>query len=249
MKAVIVAMLLGSTVAAAQPNEAERLYTEGQKAYDDKRYDDALAAWDKSYELSHLPGLVFNIAQAHRLRGDCWKAVEAYRKFVELDPSSPQRATAEGLVKELEPCKDAPAPPVIERHDAPPPPPPPKITVSVGQVDHVEVDRGRGKRAAGIAIALGGLAALGTGIYFGSRADSLASEVAAACATGCAWADVKDRDAEGHTDALLQWVLLGTGAASLVTGGILYYVGVTDHGAVAVTPHRGGATLSWSRLF
>jgi tetratricopeptide (TPR) repeat protein len=247
-RAVVLALLLASGVAAAQPNDAERLYTEGQKAYDDKRYDDALAAWDKSYELSHLPGLVFNIAQAHRLHGDCWKAVEAYRKFVELDPSSPQRATAEGLIKELEPCKDAPAP-VVEHHDAPLPPPPPKVRISVGQTDHVDVDRGHGKRVAAVAVAIAGLAAIGTGVYFGGRADSLATEVHDACAMGCAWADVKDRDAEGHTAALVQWGLLGAGAAALVTSGILYYVGATDHGTVAVTPHGGGATLSWARSF
>jgi len=55
-------LLLVARTATAQPNDAERLYTDGQKAYDDKRYDDALAAWEKAYELSHLPGLVFNLA-------------------------------------------------------------------------------------------------------------------------------------------------------------------------------------------
>jgi tetratricopeptide (TPR) repeat protein len=97
----IVALL--TAVAAAEP-EAERLYNEGQSAYDAQRYDDALAAWNKSYELSHLPGLVFNIAQAHRLRGDCAKAVEAYKKFIALDPKSSERSTAEGFIKDLSPC-------------------------------------------------------------------------------------------------------------------------------------------------
>src|SRR5262249_43069716 len=112
----IVALLAG--VAAAEP-EAERLYKEGQAAYDAERYDEALAAWERSYELSHLPGLVFNIAQAHRFRGDCGKAVEAYKKFVALDPKSSERPTAEGFIKELSPC---PA-------DKPTPPPPPAKTV------------------------------------------------------------------------------------------------------------------------
>ncbi|HEV7559138.1 MAG TPA: tetratricopeptide repeat protein, partial [Kofleriaceae bacterium] len=94
MRLALVLLLVART-AAAQPNDAEHLYTEGQKAYDDKRYDDALAAWEKAYELSHLPGLVFNLAQAYRLHGDCDKAVETYQKFIDLDPKSKQRTAAE----------------------------------------------------------------------------------------------------------------------------------------------------------
>jgi len=245
-------LLLVARTAAAQPNDAERLYTDGQKAYDDKRYDDALAAWEKAYELSHLPGLVFNLAQAHRLRGECTKAVEQYRKFIELDPSSSQRVTAEALIKELEPCKDAP-PPVVLHHDVTPPPPPPKVIApprSVdGDRDHVDVDRGHGKRVASVIVGIGGVAAIGAGVFFGNRAQSLASEVNSACAAGCAWKDVEGKDSDGRTALTLQWVGYGVGAAALVTSGVLYFVGMHDHGTVAVTPHAGGATVSVSGSF
>ena len=242
MKRVLALLLVAST-AAAQPNDAERLYTEGQKAYDDKRYDDALAAWEKAYELSHLPGLVFNLAQAHRLRGECTKAVEQYRKFIELDPSSSQRATAEALIKELEPCKDAP-PPVVH-HDVTPPPPPPKIVAPpIVIADHVDVDRGHGKRVASVVVGIGGVVALGAGVFFGNRAQSIASEVNATCAAGCAWKDVESKDSDGRTAVTLQWVGYGVGAAALVTSGVLYYLGAHDHGTVAVTPHAGGASVS-----
>ena len=72
-RALVILCLLARAALADAPT-AEQLYHAGQTAYDDKRYDDALAAWQKSYELSHLPALEFNIAQAYRLRGkpgDC----------------------------------------------------------------------------------------------------------------------------------------------------------------------------------
>lgn len=240
-------LLLVARTAAAQPTDAERFYTEGQKAYDDKRYDDALASWQKAYELSHLPGLVFNLAQAHRLRGECTKAVEQYRKFIELDPSSSQRATAEGLIKELEPCKDAPPPATIDHHDVtPPPPPPPKVIAQPPIViaDHDEVDLGHGKRVASVVVGIGGVVALGAGVFFGNRAQSLASEVDQACAAGCAWKDVENKDSDGRTAVTLQWVGYGVGAAALVTSGVLYFLGSHDHHTIAVAPHAGGASVS-----
>jgi tetratricopeptide (TPR) repeat protein len=245
--AVVAGLVLAVGTAAAQSNDAERLYTEGQKAYDDKRYDDALTAWEKSYELSRLPGLVFNIAQAHRLRGDCTKAVESYKKFIELDPSSSQRPAAEGLIKELEPCKDAPA--VVERHDVTPPRPPPPRVIEPPKhdgavVDHVEVDRGHGMRVAGVIVGIAGLGVISTGVVFGNRASSLATEVHDACSMGCAWADVQSKDADGRSAALTQWILYGAGAAALVTSGVLYYIGARAHTSVTVTPHASGAAVS-----
>jgi tetratricopeptide (TPR) repeat protein len=249
----IVALL--TTVAAAEP-EAERLYKEGQAAYDAQRYDDALAAWTKSYELSHLPGLVFNIAQAQRLRGDCVKAVEAYNKFIALDPKSSERSTAEGFIKDLSPCPSPNDPtsgantgaatstssngPATSSHGS---------TTSSNHSASSSggsniVDTGHGKRIAGLAIAGGGLAIAATGLYFGSQAQSLGDEVRKACATGCAYPTIRDKDQEGHRDETIQWILYGAGAAAVVTGGILYLTGKRPS-SVAVAPHGDGAVVSW----
>lgn len=250
----IASLVMVARVASADPSEAERLYTEGQKAYEDKRYDDALVAWQKSYELSKLPGLVFNIAQAHRLKGECTKAVASYRTFIELDPGSGQRGQAENLVKELEPCKDAPAPvverhdpPIVERHDVP------QVVAATRRSYPRPVTpepRGRGKLVASAIIGVAGAAAAGVGLLFGGQADSLATEVKAACASGCAWTDIKDRDAEGHRDVVLQWSLIGAGAAALVASGVLYYLAASERSSastVVVAPRPSGATVSWQR--
>jgi tetratricopeptide (TPR) repeat protein len=241
--------------AVAQPSEAERLYTSGQKAYDEKRYDDALAAWEKSYALSRLPGLLFNVAQAYRLRnlpGDCAKAAETYEKFLQLDRNSPQRANAQKLLAELQGCSSAehqrnatlpltftPPPAPTQPQAQPQPQPLPVAPVS-------ESGRGTSKRTIAYIVGGGSLALVATGFYFGHKAKSLGDEVTAACAKGCDWATVADKDAAGHSAAKMQWVFYGLGAAGLATAGVLYVLGGSESSHVAVAPHADGAVMSWT---
>src|SRR6476646_10342578 len=108
--AVVLALLV--PLAAHAESEAERFYNEGQRAYEAQRYDDALTAWEKSYALTKLPALLFNIAQAQRLRhqpGDCTKASANYKEFLTSGKKSDQRAMAEEFIAELAPCVDAEA--------------------------------------------------------------------------------------------------------------------------------------------
>jgi len=234
-----IVLVLSAHVAAAQaPTEAERLYTEGQTAYDAKRYDEAVKAWERSYELSRLPALVFNIAQAYRLRGSCTKAVETYRKFIALDPKSGERPTAEGLIKEMEPCADRPAPEVV-----------PKVVVPVvddSKRDVVTRDQGRGKRIGGVVFAITGLALVGTGAYFGKCAQTLADEVRTACVEQCEWAELEAKDADGRQAAKLQYVFYGAGAAAAVTGGVMYWLGARSRATPVIAPRGdGGAMVLW----
>jgi tetratricopeptide (TPR) repeat protein len=233
--ALVTMLLIG--VAVAQPNEAERLYTEGQTAYDAKDYKLALAKWKRSYELSKLPALIFNIAQAERLGGDCTAALASYKKFVELDPTSSERETAEGLIKEIQPC---PTPKVVEQPIKKPPPPPPG-------------GDGHGKRIAAYLIGGAGFASVGVGLVFGLKAKSLATEVKDACASPCEWSTVADKDAQGKRDEKLQFVLYGVGGAALITSGLLYWLAGRERAnavtGVAVTPHADGAMITFSGTF
>lgn len=253
MKRALV-LLLVSSVALAD-GDAERLYHDGQTAYDAKKYDDAIAAWSQSYELSHLPALVFNLAQAYRLKGDCDDAVTNYKKFLELDPKSKQRPAAEGFIKDLEPCPvaeppkppDQPPPPVQQPPKPPPiqqPPPKPPVATTT--------HRNNGERLAGIGLAVGGAVAVGVGAYFGSQASSDASDVKAACAAGCDYDSIKQKDQDGRSDAKLQYILYGVGAGAVAIGAVLYFVGSREHAEappVAVVPTRGGGAVSWTVRF
>ena len=255
MKTVALLIVLATGTAIAGPTEAERLYTAGQKAYDDKRYDEAVAAWERSYALSHVPALLFNLGQAYRLRaqpGDCSKASDAYQRFLALDKTSTQRPKAEGFITELKPCvaaEDRGAEPA-KQEPAPPPPPPVKAeTHEVQPPPVVHVDQpGHGKRIASYAAGGLGLVLAGTGIYFGTRARALGNEVSDACRNGCDWDTVAEKDAEGRSAARKQWVFLGLGGVGLATAGVLYWLDGREHAPrVAVTPHRGGGVVTWQR--
>lgn len=246
--------------AEARPSEAERLYQEGQGAYDERRYDAALALWQRSYELSQLPGLLFNLAQAYRLRGDdgdCARAVESYRKFLQLDPGSPRRAIAESWIRALEKCaKPAPS-------DGPPAAQEPRPADSAagspqrgsagtgaetGAVRSRAPGGGAPERVAGLIVAGGGAAAALVGVYFGDRARRLGDEVSGACARGCVWTSIASKDAEGRSAERTQWILYGVGAGGLIVGAALYYLGARERTpTVAVAPRDGGGLLVWSR--
>jgi tetratricopeptide (TPR) repeat protein len=103
---------------------AKRLFEQGQSHYDLGEYDEAIAAFREAYELSSAPALLFNIAQSHRLKGDCRRALQVYRHFVRLDPGSPQRSDAEAHIAKLVPtCERTQEPPPAtgESQDAAPP--------------------------------------------------------------------------------------------------------------------------------
>jgi tetratricopeptide (TPR) repeat protein len=241
MKWIAVVLLAIVTTAHAEPSEPERLYTAGQAAYDAKQYDAALTAWERSYQLSRLPALLFNIAQAHRLRanpGDCTMAVEAYRNFTKLDPTSAQRGTAEGFIAELGACATAESHAAVTAPWVAPTPP------AGGPVDH---GGSNGKKLASYVVGGASLVMLGAGIYFGGRADSLGKEVTAACERGCLFSDIEAKDAEGRSAATKQYVFYGIGGAGLAAAGILYYLGSREHASgVAIAPRGGGAMATWS---
>ena len=66
---VAIALVVASRSVLADPTPgAAQRYRDGQAAYDHAGYDDALTSWQQSYALSHAPGLLYNIAQAYRLR-------------------------------------------------------------------------------------------------------------------------------------------------------------------------------------
>ncbi len=230
IRAAALVAVLSATRLAHADGDAEKLYQDGQTAYDAKRYDDAVAAWDKAYALSKLPALMFNLAQAHRLGGHCTKAVEAYKRFLSLDPASDEKPSAEQFLRELEPCADAPKQPPHDDHTAP------KI---IGQ--HVE-DHGGGKRRAGLIVGGTGLALFATGLYFGSRASSLANEVETACEMGCEWTpELADKESSGKSAQTIQYVLVAAGAVGLVGGAALYYLGRSDKHIVFEYAKTGGA--------
>jgi tetratricopeptide (TPR) repeat protein len=115
---VVAAMLvvLVAGVPASQAQEPSRevarqaldQYQRGTAAYRARRYDEAIAAFNRAFELDPAPILIFNIGQAQFKKGERAQALASYRRYLELEPTSTNRAQVEARIRELE------APPVIE---------------------------------------------------------------------------------------------------------------------------------------
>lgn len=227
--ALIVGVLgtLKHTALADPKPTAEDLYYEGQAAYGRADYAAAITKWQASYRLSGENLLLFNIAQAYRLSGDCARALAAYRRFVALEPAAAQRALAESFVREMEPqcgaARAAPAEPIAPTEDT-----------------------GRSLRRAGLVTAGAGVAAIAIGLAFGRRASSLGDEVTRACVVSCDWAILMGKDAAGRRDAAIGYVLDVVGLAALVGGAATYHLG-RRRGALTVVPRSRaeGAVLLW----
>lgn len=70
--------------------EAKKLFDEGSAAYSDGKYEDAVKAWEKSYELSQKPLIFESIASAYERMGDKKKAREYLAKWREAAPKDEQ---------------------------------------------------------------------------------------------------------------------------------------------------------------
>lgn len=243
---IIVAAIATLEVAAVAdtPPSAESLYAEGQAAYDKADYGAAITKWQASFELSGESGLLFNLAQAKRLAGDCAGAFATYRRFMATDPDqgSEQHKLAADFARELAiTCK----PPT---RLVPVDPQPPKAGAELHVDDRLtrHDDQGRTWRIAGIATGAGGALAIVTGLALGQHAQGLANEVTAACRTSCDWTVQKDKDATGRRDATIGRVLDVAGVAAIAGGTVMYYLGVKENLTVTPAPGEHGAVLSWS---
>ena len=144
------------------------------------------------------------------------------------------RGTRQKLEVVLEPIPAAPPPPVVV---APPPPPVREAPALM---------RPALARKLGIGLAAGGVAAIGVGLVFGTKAHADAQQIKEQCAQSCSAADIHPVDAQRLSHGRLQWIFLGTGVAALAgASAVLLLWGREPHPAVelqaALAP--GGGTV------
>ena len=239
---VLIAIVALETVAIADPT-AEDLFNAGQRAYDDGDFTTAITKWQASYDLSKESDLLFNLAQAKRLAGDCTGALVTYRRFVtvDADPTSEQHKLAEDLTRELEAACPEQKPVVITLPKAVDRP-----ALDDG-LNSAERKSGRSWKIVGLVTGGAGVVAIAVGLGLGHHGASIGDEVTTACATSCDWAALKDKDAEGRREVAIGKALDVVGVATIAGGAIFYYLGVRQEAlAVAPTPHDRGAVISWS---
>ncbi|HKU44615.1 MAG TPA: tetratricopeptide repeat protein [Polyangiales bacterium] len=95
----------------ARDAEARRMFEGGREAYEAGNYQQGLYYFERAYELSARPGLLFNIGQAaYRMRSD-QRALQAFKAYLDQNPTAPNRLEVEQRIRELELGTAAPTTP------------------------------------------------------------------------------------------------------------------------------------------
>jgi tetratricopeptide (TPR) repeat protein len=132
----IVSLLLAAAPALARPPSEETLkskahFKQGQAFYDSGQFAKAVDEYLAAYQLTPLPPLLFNIAQAYRMSEQWEKAAEYYRRYLEAAPdaapSDEARRHVAEIAKRLDAARAATPPQPPPPAEAPPPPKPAEL--------------------------------------------------------------------------------------------------------------------------
>jgi tetratricopeptide (TPR) repeat protein len=266
--AIAVGALYGA--ASAQPaktpeEQAGELVDEAIRHYNVGEYAEAIDAYKAAYKLVPEPTLLWNIAQAYRLAGDCPKALTSYRSYVREAPAGEFRAMADQRIPEMEECAKKASPP--------PPPPPPdgppdkRLEDPLGNADGTPRDDSMmrvpvtppAENRGGASLRLAGYAGIGAGAiglavggYFTYRAHDLAGQAEDLCRVMCAGTELQAVDRDGDAAARNGKIFVVAGGV-LLTAGIVASVISRSRGehrpAVTLLPTPQGATASAAWTF
>jgi tetratricopeptide (TPR) repeat protein len=92
LAAVLVSATPAAGPASSDPTaQAKKAFAEGQKAYTQGKYKDALERFETAYAFKALPLLQYNIARCHERLGETAPALRAYRDFLRLSPNPAEK--------------------------------------------------------------------------------------------------------------------------------------------------------------
>ena len=273
LAAAIVSASVPHAVAQPAPpanaeEEAKTKFLAGKQSYRLGEYDEAIALWKEAYRLKDNPAFLFNIGQAYREKGDLPKALQFFESYLKEAPANASnRKDVEQRVVELKKliedqrasAKRPPNEPVELNPTTTTNPTgtDPTTTAStdptttsppIGSEPEDPMEGGGGggggMRIAGLATGGVGLALIGTGVIFGLKAKSAQSDVEDAIANGEVWTEeLEQKDADGRSAATTSSITLGIGAAAVVGGGVLFYLGLrkgkTESEGVSLVPQVG----------
>ncbi|MEA2696376.1 MAG: hypothetical protein QOI66_647 [Myxococcales bacterium] len=220
------------TPGGAEP-EARRLAAEGMRLFTVGDYQEAIRAFKASYLRVPVPGLLYNMAQAHRLLGHCPEATVLYRQLAANGSAGTLRGLAQDRLTEMGECPAAPAVPSFPAAASPsqrqPPgtaPRPPESMLSAVPPEPAPSPShshlGRRIAVVGTGVCAGALAI--ASVWFGRQARSDQDRVSHLFDTGGMWSPAfgaADQDGRRHE----QYAYLSA-AGSLVLGGVAAWLGL-----------------------
>lgn len=251
---------------------AKKHFELGNTYYEVSNYAQALAEFQKAYELEPLPGLIYNIARCHELLNNLKEAIAQYRLFLEKSPESKDRATVELRIKNLEkrleqtretsptppqaqakPTEAVPTPAASPRGN----PEPPVAGVVTEEAPRPSARPRSWKWQTGwIALGVGG-ASLIAGIISGAMVSSKNSEFEQGVQQNKTYSTLSDIRSSGQSFEKVEIATLVIGGVGLAAGGgLLLWEALggsseTSSNQTALLPYAGpaGAGLSFSSRF
>jgi tetratricopeptide (TPR) repeat protein len=87
--AVLVAGWCGGAAAAPGPATTVDHYQVGKWLFERKRYAEAIEEFRVALSIAPRPAVLYSLAQAQRMLGDCTSAIDSYRAFLAGKPEAP----------------------------------------------------------------------------------------------------------------------------------------------------------------
>ena len=227
------------------PHKARVAADQGRAYHDAGDYRNAIVAFKEAYVMAPSPGLLFNLAQAYRLQGNCDDASLMYRRYLGTAPTAAGRTLAEAHLTTVERCLRKRGL-RIGADEAP------HLAMGLpaqGQVLHArsaDLRRARLQKDLGVGLTLGGAVAVGLALYYANDAYRAASELEAAYARGAKWREVEPIDERGER-AATRAARFGVGGGLAMAGGVtLYLLGRRAErlAPLSITPTSHGAQVS-----
>jgi hypothetical protein len=218
---------------------AKARYAAAAAKYAAGDYAGAAAGFRQAYGLVKDPAFLFDVAQAYRLASDCGSALPFYRAFLSsTKPNATHRTEAAGGVRACSASATAAIPMTTA---------PVETTTRVVHAHHGS----SATRITGLTTAGAGVLAAAAAAYFGWRAHDASTDIQGTLSrNGGVWTDSLQarEDQAQHDDAKAIGLSVG-GAAAMLAGSLLFYLGRDRGSEVVVEPHGDGAVVGWTSRF
>lgn len=204
---------------AQDADELARKHFESGVAYlQESDYENALRAFEKSYELSKRPEILLNIATVNERRNDLKGAISALEKFLATAPGSDQRQTTEARLANLKKRVESETPAATPTPSAATPPSTPPRPPQSDETPPAPAPEQKTNIPAYVLLGLGAVTA-GGAVLTGVLAKGEYDDAKDSCSPNC-----KDSDLQsGRTLALTSTILTGVAVVSASVGAVLLF--------------------------
>lgn len=92
----------GGGVTPEAESAARALFDQAERSFDRGRFEEALAGYERAFEVMPLPAFLFNMGQCARNLGRYEDARALYRRYLLLDPGASNRRLVDDLIAEMD---------------------------------------------------------------------------------------------------------------------------------------------------